>query len=338
MNRISVVICCYNSTNRLPVTLEYLAAQKINFESSCELVVVDNNSSDLTAATARSEWKRLGTPFPLTVVSESRPGLSFARRKGVQTARYEYICFCDDDNWLSEDYLETAVAIMKSDPTIGVTAGQGIPVAETAIPNWFYSYISAFACGVLARDSGDITSRKCVWGAGMVIRRSVYLDLLRAGFTHQTSDRKGEGLTSGGDNEICFWHVLAGFKLWYDERLVSKHWMPSERLTKTYLRKLSDAQRESDSRLEVYKGLIEIHGRKKNLKGLMKAAALCVVNEKKSPYVRLYLPSTLRRDEKILLKKIRAWISNYRRITQASDDDSDSVATRRMLVDKNEPV
>jgi hypothetical protein len=38
------------------------------------------------------------------------------------------------------------------------------------------------------------------------------------------SDRRGEEI-SGGDSEICEWFRIAGYKLWYDERLFFTHFI-----------------------------------------------------------------------------------------------------------------
>ena len=72
----------------------------------------------------------------------------------------------------------------------------------------------------------------------MVLRKSVYLNLITAGFSPLISDRKGEEIISGGDSEICEWFLIAGYKLWYDERLFFTHFIEPFRLTQNYLNSL----------------------------------------------------------------------------------------------------
>ncbi|MEZ4823797.1 MAG: glycosyltransferase family A protein [Ignavibacteria bacterium] len=43
---------------------------------------------------------------PLRIVKENTPGWSIARQKGFDTAKYEYIVFCDDDNLLKDDFVK----------------------------------------------------------------------------------------------------------------------------------------------------------------------------------------------------------------------------------------
>lgn len=311
MNQISVVVCCYNSASRLPQTLKHLAKQSLNDGVSCEVIVVDNNCTDGTGEVAQREWKQLGEPFPLFVVEEKQPGLSHARKTGAEAARYQYICYCDDDNWLCEDYLQTSIQVMDSDPKIGVLAGQGIAASDVEIPNWFYSYYRSFACGVLALESGEVSDRKYVWGAGMVLRRKVYLALFEAGFSHCTLDREGTKLTSGGDNELCYWHLLVGFKLWYDERLVFNHYMPANRLTKEYLTALTEGQTESATELQLYSLLMKRKATNKTLRGFVKSIVDLTLGNRRSSAMFAYLPwfleSQARRFEKQVTANIKAF-------------------------------
>jgi hypothetical protein len=49
-------------------------------------------------------------------------------------------------------------------------------------------------------------------------------------FSHKLTGRKGQDLSSGEDVEICLWHILSGYKLWYASELSIKHYMSNFRL------------------------------------------------------------------------------------------------------------
>ena len=101
---ISVLVCCYNSAGRLPQTLKYLAAQMVPPEIPWEVIVADNASKDATARVAGEVWENLDTGHAgFKIISETVPGKSHALKKGIETAAYEYILVCDDDNWLAAD-------------------------------------------------------------------------------------------------------------------------------------------------------------------------------------------------------------------------------------------
>jgi glycosyltransferase involved in cell wall biosynthesis len=231
----SVIVCAYNAVSRLQKTLEHLAA--IDYPSDLvEIIIVDNNSSDGTAEFAEKSWRKAKSPFSFKMVQENRQGLSNARKRGIYEAKYDYIVFCDDDNWLSPQYLNIANSVITQNKFIGVLGGQGIPVTgETTLPNWFYTYASGYAVGVQRMKSGDISERGFVWGAGMVVRRNLLLNIFSAGHELLLSGRKGSKITAGDDCEMCKWFLLAGYKLWYEESMIFYHFIPKERLTDEYL-------------------------------------------------------------------------------------------------------
>src|SRR5687767_6074626 len=110
MAGISVVICTLNGAARLRPTLAALSGSEHRFPA--EVVLVDNASTDGTPSIAETIWRDLGSPFPLRIVPERQPGLVFARRTGVRNAVHDVVVFCDDDNHLAPDYLQTAATIM----------------------------------------------------------------------------------------------------------------------------------------------------------------------------------------------------------------------------------
>lgn len=209
----SIIICCYNSFSRLAATLRHISLQRVTHEFTWEVILVDNNSSDNSSDIAKLIWKELGAPVELRIIFEPLSGLSNARKAGVLNSSGEVIVFCDDDNWLASSYIQTAYKILEECPSVGVVGGRSYPVADAELPNWFTTVQGNYAVGVQALDTGIISNRKYVWGAGMAFRRDDYLDLLKAGFVNLGTDRSGSSFDSGGDSEICRWFLLAGFVL-----------------------------------------------------------------------------------------------------------------------------
>jgi glycosyltransferase involved in cell wall biosynthesis len=111
---ISVIICCYNSSLRLPKTLEYLSNQATGNLFPWEIILVDNNSSDNTSVIATNFWASLDIDVPLIIVEESKPGLIYARNTGINKANYDFLIFCDDDNWLNKNYLCNVYKILNN--------------------------------------------------------------------------------------------------------------------------------------------------------------------------------------------------------------------------------
>jgi len=227
---ISVILCCHNSEKKIAATLEHLAIQEPLAGGSWEVILVDNVCTDNTVNLARKVWDERKLPAPLRVIREEKPGLSNARLAGINVAEHSLSCFCDDDNWLHANYLALAFTHMEHHAETGVLGGRGIAYADTFIPAWFNDRQAIYACGPQASRSGEPTTR-WLWGAGMVVRTAYIRALYAAGFRHLNEDRKLDSLSSGGDTEICFWHLITGKKLWYDDNLLFTHWITRDRLT-----------------------------------------------------------------------------------------------------------
>ena len=108
MKGVSIIICTYNGKNRLKPTLACAVSQQVNSSIPWEIVVVDNNSHDGTIKFCEDFLKKLGNGVFWKVISEMNPGLSHARKAGVLNSKYDYVIFCDDDNWFSENYVQLA--------------------------------------------------------------------------------------------------------------------------------------------------------------------------------------------------------------------------------------
>lgn len=253
MNGISVVVCCYNSERRLGPTLLHLSRLTIKDEFKCEIILIDNASTDNTAKFSEVYWQNLKCATPFKIIKEDKPGLSFARTRGVMESAFDLILFCDDDNWLDENYLINACSRMNADSTIGVLGGQGIPEFEDAYPEWVRKHKRAYAVGPNRPAPGYLTGKGFIYGAGMVIRKQVLKQLYLDGITSLLSDRKGTDLVSGGDTEICLWFKYMGYQLYYDEQLTFIHFIPKERLTEAYLIRRSAGKGKTEAVLQLYK-------------------------------------------------------------------------------------
>lgn len=254
MQGVSVIICCYNSSKRLPETLKHLSLQVVPNEISWEVIIVNNASKDNTVEAANCLWRNLKCHTPFRVVEEEKPGLANAREKGLQLAKYDFCIFCDDDNWLQRDYVRISFETMKRDNLIGVLGGRGEALCEIAPPTWFEKNKKSYAVGCQAVNEGDITkSYGVVYGAGSVINKKIYFSIINRGFKSFLIDRKGLELSTGHDYEICYSMALSGYKIYYNPKLSFKHFIPKERLTRAYLLKLKKGVFSARPVLSLYK-------------------------------------------------------------------------------------
>jgi glycosyltransferase involved in cell wall biosynthesis len=250
---ISVIICTHNGAKRLPLTLAHLASQRVPAGVPWEVILMDNASTDGTAEVARASWPQ-PAPVELRVILEPRLGKMFAFQRGCIEARYAVMAFLDDDNWPEPDWLGNAHQIMADFPNVGACGGLTEGVFEAEPPAWFTGQASNYAVGEQWSEPGDITwARGYLWGAGMIVRRQAWRQLVEQGFRLYLTCRKGKELSSGGDSEVCGALCLAGWQLRYDPRLRMKHYIPVGRFDPDYLRRLHRGFGVSRPVIEAYR-------------------------------------------------------------------------------------
>lgn len=249
---ISVIICCYNSVSRIGKTLEYLSNQVLH-DLQCEIVLVDNNCSDSTVESALETWNALGARYPLNIVKQAEPGLSMARKMGIQSSQYDILLFCDDDNWLCADYLYSAYTYIATNGSVGIIGGH--PEFQTSIdvPVWFVPYQECFATGVQGNKTGNVLpERSYLFGAGMVVRKKILHLFDEIGIESILSDRNGDIVSSGGDIEFCVWVRKLGYELHYLDNLKLVHMIDSKRIDWKYMIRLFKGFAESNIVLDLY--------------------------------------------------------------------------------------
>lgn len=236
---LSVVVCCYNSANRIGGTLQHLLRQKLSEQIDFEIIVVDNNCTDNTVAKVAEFCSKFDGQRKITVVTESRPGLAYARERGFAASKFETIVLVDDDNHLADNYLQLAFDTMAQNPQAGIVGGIGEAVYEAEIPKWLENNGHVHATGrPWGVTADEFTEVFAVYGAGMVIRKKVLDDLKSHRFEGILSDRKGKELSSGGDTELCLAARLLNWKVFYHPQLKFKHLIPPQRTTWPYLKLL----------------------------------------------------------------------------------------------------
>ncbi len=256
MKGVSVIICCYNSETRIQKTLEFLDMQEISADIPFEILIVDNGSNDQTKVVAKNSWK--SQKAPLKTIDAPTPGQANARIAGLRNAKYEYCTFIDDDNHVNSKWISTVFEILETKKDVAACGGKGIAIFEDEEPYWFKHYQSTYAIGAQGPKSGYVSyERGYLYGAGLSIKKSLYLDLLDTGCPRFQTGKIGSSLRGGGeDSELCFVLLLKGYKLWYDERLTFNHFMPANRLTIENLKKMYIAFARDEVVLLIYRALL----------------------------------------------------------------------------------
>ncbi len=117
----SVVIPAHNA---LPYVLLCLETVMNQVHRPDEVILVDNASTDSTAL----EVKRR---FPnVRIIPEARKGVSFARNRGIEEARGDFVAFLDADDLWSRHHLAVLAQLIARHPAVslaGTISGKQLP-------------------------------------------------------------------------------------------------------------------------------------------------------------------------------------------------------------------
>jgi len=109
--RTSVVIPVCNAADYTKQVLEELAARG---DGVLETIVVDNGSSDATAAVLARH------PSLRVIRNAENRGFAGAVNQGIEAARGEFVCVLNNDTLLTDGWLAAQLAWLERDPSIGL--------------------------------------------------------------------------------------------------------------------------------------------------------------------------------------------------------------------------
>lgn len=112
MNRVTIVIPCYDAGHHLEQAVDSALAQTWQ---DLEVVIVDDGSTDPVTLDLleRASWPRT------RIFRQSNAGPSAARNRAVREATGQYILPLDADDTIEPTYVEKAVAVLDANPEVG---------------------------------------------------------------------------------------------------------------------------------------------------------------------------------------------------------------------------
>ncbi len=211
--RCSVVIPVWN---RAELTAQCLdALRSLRMATSCEVIVVDNGSTDATSRVlAEREWVRV-------IRNERNLGFAVACNQGARAARGGYVLFLNNDTLPLAGWLDALVVALDADPGAGI-AGPKLLYPDRSVQHAGIAISRDHACPYLiyrgvAEDDPKVNRRRtlhAVTGACLLIRRALFREL--GGFD--------EGYrNSFEDVDLCLRATALGWRVLYEPASVLFH-------------------------------------------------------------------------------------------------------------------
>lgn len=157
--KVSVIIPAYNEEKYIGACLESLTTQQVKAD---EIIVVNNNSTDKTAAIAKK--------FGVKIVNEKEQGMIQARNRGFDEAAFEVIARTDADTIVPPDWIKKIKKHFKDTELValsGPTDFYDIPsqLSKRTIMNVHKTYLHLMK---------QILKHDCLFGPNIAIRKSAW--------------------------------------------------------------------------------------------------------------------------------------------------------------------
>lgn len=242
MAALSVIICTHKPrADYLRRVLAALRAQTLP-QDQWELLLIDNASPENLADQWDLSWHPLARH-----IREDELGLTPARLRGIAEATGEVLIFVDDDNVLSEDYLEQVFKIGQEYSFLGAWGGIIEAEFEVQPQDWMrplLGNLSIRECSdpIWSNNPDDWRSQPC--GAGLSVRRVVakaYSQQLATEPNRRKLDRVGSELSSCGDYDLVQTSRDVGKGFGNFPQLLVTHLIPKGRVHPDYLIQLHQA-------------------------------------------------------------------------------------------------
>jgi glycosyltransferase involved in cell wall biosynthesis len=232
MSKISIIICSYNRANYIGAALDALYLQSSGLENF-EAIVVDNNSTDGTPEVFAT-WRTHHPEGSFYYTTETKQGASFARNTGAEIAKFDWLCFIDDDAIAHKDFVQNIIIHINDQPFVHGFGGRIIPRYIPTEPKWMSYYVSSMV------GNFDYAPVACAFKNGkyplesnMIVSKKIFEQI--GGFNTQLPGVVGT-VRIGGEGKDLFYKIMdLGHTIYYDPTIIVEHVVETKKLTKEYM-------------------------------------------------------------------------------------------------------
>jgi GT2 family glycosyltransferase len=234
---LTLIVPTHNRPDLLARLLRSLEAAK-PVDMEWDLLVVDNNSAPRFVP--ELETQVAGSPLPVRLLHEPRPGKSRALNTAIRAARGEFVAFLDDDVTVHGGYLVGLEAAIRRG-TNNVFGGRVLPIWPYEPPDWITGGkpLTVSRGPIVAHDYGDTpheydeTMRRPI-GCNFFCRRSLFERL--GYFDERLGPGASSGLMGGEESVLLKRFQDFGERILYVPEVTIEHPVDPARMTRSSFR------------------------------------------------------------------------------------------------------
>jgi glycosyltransferase involved in cell wall biosynthesis len=232
---LSIIISTYNNAVSLVRTLDSVIKQDYD-KTKWECVVVNNNSTDDTAERVTA-FINAHPEVNIRLVDESEQGLSFARNRGIEESKGQFVAFIDDDETINEGFVSAYIDLFYNHGAFAASGALKVRY-DSKRPKWMSHYTEKMIANPfdLGKEIITVTSKITPTGGNMAFNRELFN--LYGNFDTNLG-RKGNELFGGEENDMFKRIRDLGERVFYTPHAVAYHHIADRKLSPEYFDRLS---------------------------------------------------------------------------------------------------
>ncbi len=232
MKKYSFIIPTYNRPELLSELLDSLLIQQFNPEHF-EFLIIDNNSTNDVQKLIQ-DFKAKNPKFDLKYFKEPQQGEVYAWNKGIEEAQGKLLIFTDDDATLHKDYLATLEKDFSNHLDNIAGGGKIAPVFEYQKPAWINKYVMPYFAEINLGQKSKFPKNKYPMGSNMLISKNLFE---KFGLFNTDLLKNEETIPPGSYEREWFQRIKKqNIPIFYFHDLVVWHFIPQEKINKTYVK------------------------------------------------------------------------------------------------------
>lgn len=180
--RVSIITVTYNNEKTIN---DYLDSILTNTPQTCELMIIDNKSSDKTCEKVRDFKVKKGIKRVKLIESAENSGFSKANNLGAKLSSNDILVFLNPDTKVFKDSLEILYKFIKSHTDAGIVAPailrtngnlqpsvRNLPTLAGVINEYIFGKKNAYS--EFVPETKDDIAVESVYGTCMMIKKSIF--------------------------------------------------------------------------------------------------------------------------------------------------------------------